>query len=40
LFAGLEQLEPGVVRIAGWRPDSQFEAASPTGLWGGVARKP
>jgi hypothetical protein len=40
LFAGLEQLEPGVVRVAGWRPDSQFEAASPTGLWGGVARKP
>jgi hypothetical protein len=39
LFAGLELLEPGVVRVAAWRPDSEFEAASPTGLWGGVARK-
>jgi hypothetical protein len=40
LFAGLELVEPGVVRVAQWRPDSEFEAASPTGLWGGVARKP
>ena len=40
LFAGLELLEPGVVRVAAWRPDSELEAASPTGLWGGVARKP
>ena len=32
--------EPGVVRVAQWRPDSQLEAASPTGLWGGVAGKP
>jgi hypothetical protein len=40
LFGGLELVEPGVVRVAGWRPDSDLEAASPTGLWGGVARKP
>ncbi len=40
LFDGLELVEPGVVRVAQWRPDSQFEAASPTGLWGGVADKP
>ena len=40
LFDGLELVEPGVVRVAEWRPDSQLEAASPTGLWGGVARKP
>ena len=40
LFGGCELVEPGVVRVAGWRPDSDFEAASPTGLWGGVARKP
>ena len=40
LFAGLELVEPGVVRVAGWRPDSDLEAASPTGLWGGLARKP
>jgi len=40
LFDGLELVEPGVVRVTGWRPDSQLEAASPTGLWGGLARKP
>jgi hypothetical protein len=40
LFAGLELAEPGVVRVADWRPGSDLEAASPTGLWGGVARKP
>ena len=39
LFAGYELVEPGVVRVAEWRPDSDLEAASPTGLWGGVARK-
>jgi hypothetical protein len=39
LFAGLELVEPGVVRVAQWRPDSEIEAASPTGLWGGVARE-
>jgi hypothetical protein len=39
LFGGCELVEPGVVRVAGWRPDSDLEAASPTGLWGGVARK-
>ena len=39
LFSGLELAEPGVVRVADWRPDSDLEAASPTGLWGGVARK-
>ena len=40
LFDGLELVEPGVVRVTGWRPGSYLEAASPTGLWGGVARKP
>jgi S-adenosyl methyltransferase len=40
LFGGLELLSPGVVRVSDWRPDSHLEAASPTGLWGGVARKP
>jgi hypothetical protein len=39
LFAGLELLDPGVVRVSAWRPDSELEAARPTGLWGGVARK-
>ena len=40
LFAGLELVEPGVVRVPEWRPDSDLAAASPTVLWGGVARKP
>jgi hypothetical protein len=40
LFDGLELLAPGVVRVSDWRPDSDLEAARPTGLWGGVARKP
>jgi S-adenosyl methyltransferase len=40
LFDGLQLVEPGVVRVSEWRPDSELEAASPTGLWGGVARKP
>ena len=39
LFAGLELVEPGVVRVPEWRPDSGLEAASPAVLWGGVARK-
>ena len=39
LFDGLELVEPGVVPVSKWRPDSDLEAASPTGLWGGVARK-
>src|SRR5580658_17996 len=40
LFDGLDLLQPGVVRVSDWRPDSELEAAKPTGLWGGVARKP
>jgi hypothetical protein len=36
-----EQLvEPGVVRVPDWRPDTELEATSPAALWGGVARKP
>jgi S-adenosyl methyltransferase len=40
LFDGLELAEPGVVLASRWRPDSDFEAATPTVLWAGVARKP
>jgi O-methyltransferase involved in polyketide biosynthesis len=40
LFDGLELVEPGVVRVSDWRPDSDLEAARPTGLRGGVARRP
>jgi O-methyltransferase involved in polyketide biosynthesis len=40
LFDGLELVEPGVIRAAEWRPDTDLEAASPAALWGGVARMP
>jgi O-methyltransferase involved in polyketide biosynthesis len=40
LFAGLELVEPGVVQISRWRPESAAEAGAAAALWGGVARKP
>jgi SAM-dependent methyltransferase len=39
-FDGIDLVEPGVVRVSDWRPDSPEESATPTILWGGVARKP
>jgi S-adenosyl methyltransferase len=38
-FDGLELVEPGLVRIPEWRPDSEADAANPATVWGGVARK-
>jgi trans-aconitate methyltransferase len=38
-FDGLEMVEPGLVPVSQWRPESETEAASPAKLWGGVARK-
>ena len=38
-FDGLDLVEPGVVRVSDWHPDSPEESATPTILWGGVARK-
>src|ERR1700722_3268761 len=40
LFAGLDLVEPGVVQISKWRPDSELTARAAAALWGGVARKP
>ena len=40
LFDGCELVEPGVVRVAEWRPDSELEAARHAAVWAGVARKP
>jgi O-methyltransferase involved in polyketide biosynthesis len=40
LFAGLDLLDPGLVPVSRWRPDTEAEAAAVTALWGGVARKP
>jgi S-adenosyl methyltransferase len=39
-FDGIDLVEPGVVRVSDWRPDSPEESATPTILWGGAARKP
>ena len=39
LFDGTRLVEPGLVRVSDWRPDSPEEAATPTILWGGVAGK-
>jgi len=38
-FDGIDLVEPGVVRVSDWHPDSPEESATPTILWGGVARK-
>lgn len=38
-FAGLRLIEPGVVPIQQWRPDTDAEAHARTAMWGGVARK-
>ena len=39
-FDGLELIEPGVVPVQQWRPDSDLEAAARAGMWGGAGRKP
>jgi hypothetical protein len=39
-FAGLDLIEPGVVPVARWRPESDITAARPSSMWCGVARKP
>jgi SAM-dependent methyltransferase len=46
-FAGLELLDPGVVRLGDWWPDAadpvpdgDVELGGPQGAWAGVARKP
>lgn len=38
-FDGLELIEPGMVRVQQWRPDTEAEANSPAALWGGVGSK-
>jgi trans-aconitate methyltransferase len=39
-FAGLDLIEPGVVPVQHWHPDSREEAEAVAAMWGGVARKP
>src|ERR1700722_12215886 len=38
-FTGLELVEPGVVPIQRWRPDTEEEAAAVAAMWGGGAVK-
>jgi hypothetical protein len=38
-FDGLELVEPGVVPIQQWRPDTPEEASAVAAMWGGVAFK-
>ena len=39
-FAGLDLVEPGLVRIPEWRPASVSESAVRAQMWGAVGRKP
>jgi S-adenosyl methyltransferase len=39
-FDGLQLVEPGMVRVQEWRPDTEEEASTPSVMWCGVARKP
>jgi S-adenosyl methyltransferase len=39
LFGGLQLVEPGVVPIQQWRPDTPEEASAVAAMWGGVAVK-
>ena len=37
-FERLAMVEPGLVRVQEWRPDTEMEAKSPAALWGGMGR--
>jgi len=39
-FAGLELVDPGLVRVPEWRPALAVDAAAPAQMWAGVAVKP
>lgn len=39
-FDGLELVEPGIVQVQSWRPDSELESTLHTAVWAGIARKP
>ena len=38
-FDGLELLEPGLVPVQMWRPDSELEVKTRSAMWGGVGYK-
>lgn len=37
-FDGLDLVDPGVVQLSKWRPESEAESSAAAALWGGVAR--
>ena len=39
-FAGLDLLDPGLVRVPEWRPASAGDAAVRAQMWGAIGRKP
>ncbi|WP_019629734.1 SAM-dependent methyltransferase [Actinomadura atramentaria] len=39
-FDGFDLVEPGLVRAPEWRPDRPEDAATPSTMWSGAARKP
>jgi SAM-dependent methyltransferase len=39
-FSGLDLVEPGVVPVPEWRPDSEAAAAAKAHVWGAVGHKP
>jgi hypothetical protein len=39
-FAGLDLVQPGLVRVPDWRPASRPEATTPCAMWAALAQKP
>jgi S-adenosyl methyltransferase len=39
-FAGLDLVEPGLVRVPEWRPAPAIDAKAPAQMWAGAALKP
>lgn len=38
-FRGLDVIEPGVVQVHHWRPDSEIDPDAPASIWCAVGRK-
>ena len=39
-FAGLDLVEPGLVRVPEWRPAMAIDVKAPAQMWAGAALKP
>jgi hypothetical protein len=39
LLNGLDLVDPGLVQVQEWRPDTEAEVISPAAMWGAVARR-